>query len=50
MNAEQAYYHMFNRLTDLCELLETLQETEHLNIPLFIKEVQSECEEIFIGK
>lgn len=49
MNIEKAYYHIFNRISDLRELLEDQREGEVLNIPWMLRAIQSEAEDICIS-
>lgn len=47
MNYKDAYYHLFNRITDLTAHLENLQSLhEQMNVPLLLRQMQSESEEI----
>lgn len=49
MNIEKAYYRLFNRITDLCALIEDKREGETINIVRLLRSFQSECEKICIS-
>lgn len=49
MNIEKAYYHIFNRISDLNNLLEDQRDGEVLNIPWILRAIQSEAEESCIS-
>lgn len=49
VNVERAYFHMFNRITDIINLLEDLDTNrEIVDVPLLLKQVQAEAEGVFI--
>lgn len=51
MRYQKAYLHLFNRITDLLEQLESLDlEKELVDVPLCLKAIQAEAEEVCIAE